>query len=171
MVASFEKGLIHMSQHHSTTLPAVFTYEQQEIRTILRNGEPWWVARDVRKALKHSDVSMALSRLDDDEKGTSIVCTPGGNQSILVVSESGLYHLILTSRKPEAKTFRRWVTGEVLPAIRKTGSYSTQQDSVTTYDLGEIIADPERFSKFIHHMQGVRDTLYPGSRKLITRKM
>ncbi|GCF11789.1 hypothetical protein KDI_53530 [Dictyobacter arantiisoli] len=88
-----------------------------------------------------------------------------------IVNEFGLYSLILTSRKPEAKAFKRWITHEVLPAIRQTGKYSTPQDSTTAHELGDILADPERLSKFIHHLQGIRDTLYPGTRKLITRKL
>lgn len=112
----------------------LFTFEQKEIRTIADGeGEPWFVAKDICAALEHSDVSVAVSRLDDDEKGTRIVCTPGGNQSMLCVNEPGLYALILTSRKAEAVAFKRWVKREVLPSIRKTGSYSMQATVPTDY--------------------------------------
>ncbi len=110
----------------------VFTYQDNEVRHFLKDGEPWWVASDVCKILEHSDVSMAVRRLDEDEKGTNSVCTLGGKQSVLCINEPGLYTLILTSRKPEAKAFKRWVTHEVLPALRKTGSYSLQQESTPT---------------------------------------
>lgn len=114
-----------MEDTKSVTLLDMFKYQDNPVRHIIdEKGDPQWVAADVCKILEHSDVSMAVSRLDEDEKGTSIVCTLGGNQKMLCVNESGLYHLIFTSRKPEAQIFRRWVTHEVLPAIRKTGSYS-----------------------------------------------
>lgn len=94
------------------------------VRRIWRDGDPWWVAIDVCRVLDHGNVTKAILRLDDDEKGLITIQTPGGFQELNVISESGLYSLILTSRKPEAKRFKRWVTHEVLPSIRKTGSYS-----------------------------------------------
>lgn len=106
-----------------------FGSDRQPVRVIFKDDEPWWVAADVCECLEHSDTSMALRRLDDDEKGTSIVCTPGGRQEMLIVNEPGLYHLILTSRTPKAKTFRRWVTHEVLPKLRRTGVYEMPKRS------------------------------------------
>ena len=94
------------------------------MRTVIKDGQPWFVAADICAVLEHTDTSKAVSRLDADEKGTSTVRTLGGEQEVNVISESGLYALILTSRKPHAKAFRRWVTGEVLPSIRRTGSYN-----------------------------------------------
>lgn len=91
------------------------------IRTVVRDGEPWFVAVDVCEALGHSNVSMALDRLDDDERSKFNL---GRQGEANVVNEPGLYTLILGSRKPEAKAFKRWVTHEVLPAIRKTGRYA-----------------------------------------------
>lgn len=82
-----------------------------------------FVAKDVCRVLEHRDTSKAVSRLDDDEKGTNNVRTPYGDQNMLVINESGLYSLILTSRKPEAKRFKKWVTSEVLPSIRRSGRY------------------------------------------------
>lgn len=78
------------------------------VRVIIRNNETWFVAADVCRALELSDVSKSLERLDDDEKGTSSIRTPGGDQKMLVVNEPGLYSLVLGSRKPEAKAFKRW---------------------------------------------------------------
>lgn len=107
-----------------------FEFEgKHTIRTIAIDGEPWFVASDVCTALDHSNTSKAISRLDDDEKGINISYTLGGNQEVLIINESGLYSLILTSRKPEAKKFKKWVTAEVLPSIRKTGRY--QRPSTT----------------------------------------
>ena len=107
----------------------VFAYKEHEVRTTEIDGETWWVAKDVCNILELSDVSMATQPLDDDEKGTSKVCTPGGIQNMTVINESGLYTLLMRSNKEEAKPFRRWVTHEVLPAIRKTGSYSVFKDN------------------------------------------
>lgn len=107
----------------------IFQYEEKAVRTVTIDGEPWWVAKDVCAILSLSDVSMSVSRLDEDEKGTSQICTPGGKQSALIVNESGLYNLIIRSDKPEAKKFKKWVTSEVLPSIRKTGKYDVTQKS------------------------------------------
>lgn len=103
----------------------VFTFNENNkpIRVELVDGEPWFVAKDVCDALGIENNRNATARLDEDEKGASIVRTPSGEQSMTTVNESGLYNLILQSRKPEAKKFRKWVTGEVLPSIRKTGRY------------------------------------------------
>jgi anti-repressor protein len=107
-------------------LQQVFQYGSCSVRTIIKDDEIWFVAKDVCNVLEISDVSKAVSRLDEDEKGTTSILTPGGQQNLLIVNEPGLYSLILTSRKQEAKQFKRWVTHEVLPSIRKTGSYSIQ---------------------------------------------
>lgn len=101
-----------------------FSFEETAVRVIDGNDGPWFVAADVCAVLEHSDTSKAVSRLDDDERGTNIVRTPSGDQRMLIINESGLYSLILTSRKPSAKRFKKWVTSEVLPSIRKTGQYS-----------------------------------------------
>jgi anti-repressor protein len=107
-------------------LQKVFNYGVQSVRTVILDNEIWFVARDVCNVLDLCDVSKAVSRLDDDEKGTTIVPTLGGEQNLLIVNEPGLYSLILTSRKQEAKAFKRWITHDVIPSIRKKGSYSTQ---------------------------------------------
>ena len=101
-----------------------FNFESSNVRvTMGENGEPMFVAADVCQALTIDNHRNVLARLDDDEKGVQSMDTPGGRQELATVNESGLYSLILTSRKPEAKRFKRWVTHEVLPSIRKTGSY------------------------------------------------
>ena len=93
------------------------------------DGEPRFIASQVCEHLLVGNVSDAISRLDDDEKGIGIVDTLGGPQECLVVTEAGLYALVLGSRKPEAKPFKRWVTHEVLPALRKTGRYEVPKAS------------------------------------------
>uniref|UniRef100_UPI0038D1A47B BRO family protein n=1 Tax=Haematospirillum jordaniae TaxID=1549855 RepID=UPI0038D1A47B len=101
-----------------------FSFEGHGVRTIVdESGQPWFVASDVCLALEISNSRDAISRLDDDEKSVGIADTPGGQQEMNIINESGLYSLILTSRKPAAKRFKKWVTSEVLPSIRKTGSY------------------------------------------------
>ena len=106
--------------------PAVrsFEFHNQTLRTVERDGVPWFVLADVCDVLEMGNPSQAASRLDDDEKGIISIDTLGGRQNVSAVNESGLFSLILTSRKPEARQFRRWVTGIVLPAIRRTGGYA-----------------------------------------------
>ncbi len=107
-----------------------FSFQSHQLRIVERDGEPWFVAKDVAAILEHSNHRMMLNMLDEDEKGVSIVYTPGGPQEMAIISESGLYHAIFLSRKPQAKAFRRWVTEEVLPAIRKTGGYQMDPDAI-----------------------------------------
>jgi prophage antirepressor-like protein len=94
------------------------------VRVIDENGRLAWVTADVCRALGIANAADAVKDLDDDEKGIATIYTPGGTQQMLVLYESGLYSMILRSRKPEAKRFKKWVTSEVLPSIRRTGSYS-----------------------------------------------
>lgn len=102
-----------------------------DVRTVIRDGEPWFVAADVCRAL---DVdSTATRRLDDDEKGLHSTQTLGGEQNMTIVNEPGLYSLVLGSRKPEAKAFKRWITHDVIPAIRRHGMYA----------LDEILENPD----------------------------
>lgn len=102
----------------------VFSSEQfGNVRVVERDGEPWFVAADVCKALEIANNRDALTRIDDDEKGVALADTLGGKQEVTIVNEPGLYSLVLGSRKPEAKVFKRWVTHEVIPTIRKTGGY------------------------------------------------
>ena len=101
----------------------VFDFEDNAVRVVDIDGEPWFVAADVARVLEYRNAPDAVRNLDDDERGTHIVRTPSGDQEMNVINESGLYHLVLVSRKPEAKKFRKWVTAEVLPSIRKTGMY------------------------------------------------
>ena len=107
-----------------------------QVRAIMKDGEPWFVAADVCRALEIANNRDALTRLEQDEKGVALTDTPGGAQEVTIVNEPGLYTLVLGSRKPEAKAFKRWVTHEVIPSIRKHGMYATP----TTIE--QMIADP-----------------------------
>ena len=111
------------------------------VRVVEHEGEPWFVAKDVCECLELTDVSKTISLLDDDEKGTNSIRTPGGEQQMLVVSEPGLYSLILRSRKPEAKAFKRWVTHEILPSIRKTGHYGAPETEDEILARALVIAE------------------------------
>lgn len=107
----------------------VFSNDQfGQVRTILKDGEPWFVAADVCMALEIRNSRDAMGRLDDDEKDVGLTDTLGGAQNMTIVNEPGLYTLVLGSRKPEAKVFKRWITHEVIPTIRKTGGYVNNED-------------------------------------------
>ncbi|WP_181312494.1 phage antirepressor KilAC domain-containing protein [Nocardioides campestrisoli] len=109
-----------------TTLD-VFIYTGRTLRTVVVDGEPWFSAADVAAVLELGNMHSSLALLDEDERGLHSVETPGGPQLVSFVNESGLYSLILRSRRPEAREFKRWVTREVLPQIRRTGSYTPTQ--------------------------------------------
>ena len=113
----------------------IFNYQNREVRTVELNGEPWFVLKDVCEVLGIGNSRMVADRLDEDEKGVSQIDTPGGLQNVSIISESGLYNVILRSDKPEAKPFRKWVTSEVLPSIRKSGGYIAGQDQLTPEEL------------------------------------
>ena len=112
-----------------------FDFRGKEVRAIPHGDEWWFVAADVCAAVGVTNHRDALNRLDDDEKGVVLTDTLGGKQEVSAVSESGLYSLVLSSRKAEAKTFKRWVTHEVLPALRKTGRYEVAPQDVSPLDL------------------------------------
>lgn len=103
-----------------------FNFNGVELRGLLINGEPWFIALDVAAVLEYSDGEAITRRLDDDEI-QNLQIVGFGNRGLNIINESGLYSAILVSRKPEAKAFKKWVTSEVLPAIRKTGSYETSK--------------------------------------------
>lgn len=115
-----------------------FDFESHPVRTLLIDDQPWFVASDVASALLYRIAGDMTRNLDDDEKGTQIVRTPGGDQEMLVINESGLYSAILRSRKAEAKRFKKWVTAEVLPAIRKHGRYEDSSNQMATL-VGQTI--------------------------------
>jgi len=101
----------------------LFDFKGSEIRIVMIDGNPWFVAKDVCDVLEHTNSRAALERLKSYEKGTSTIRTLGGNQEITVISESGLYRLVLTSRKPQAELFRDWLAQEVLPSLQKWDAF------------------------------------------------
>ena len=114
----------------------VFSSEKfGNVRIVMVDGEPWFVGKDICDALGLTNSRMSINRLDNDEKGVSSIDTLGGAQQIQVVNESGLYSLIGSSRKTEAREFKRWVNHEVLPSIRKTGTYGIPQNYAEALQL------------------------------------
>ena len=127
----------------------LMTFENEafgKIRTLTIDGEPWFVAADVCRALEIGNPSMTVERLDDDEKGISTIDTLGGKQRMTIINEPGLYSLVLSSRKPEAKAFKRWITHEVIPAIRKYGGYMTKSL------LEQVLENPSLIYEFARRM-------------------
>lgn len=127
----------------------LFTYEDSQHVRVVRDveGDPEFVAADVCRMLEHSNPSAAVAGLDVDERGLRNVETPSGDQQMVTVTEAGLYSLIIRSRKPEAKTIKRWITHEVLPAIRRTGTYSHYPAQPTELpskrQLAQMVIDAE----------------------------
>lgn len=129
-----------------------FQFEgQRGLRSVIRDGEPWFVAADVAKALGYRDAEKAVRGLDDDERGTQIVGTPSGEQDMTIINESGLYSVILRSRVEGAKRFKKWVTSEVLPSIRKHGAYMTADK------IDEVMTDPDNFIRLVEALRDERE--------------
>jgi len=120
-----------------------FDFRGEELRMVMVDDEPWFIAVDACACLGIGDTHVALRRLDPDEKGRCSAPTPGGPQEVRTVSEAGLYKLIARSDKPTAKRFQRWVTHEVLPSIRRTGSYSVASDDDDLDDLDQVNANAQ----------------------------
>ena len=140
----------------------VWNYESSEIRTVQVNGEPWFVLSDVCKVLELSSPHKVAERLDGDEKGRNQIPTLGGVQEMAVVNESGLYAVILRSDKPQAKPFRKWVTSEVLPSIRKHGSYSVQSQFADLSPQLQVLIQMETRQKQIEARQAEQATALAG---------
>jgi prophage antirepressor-like protein len=127
-----------------------FAFGSYQVRVVTdAQGVPWFVAADVCNALDLGNSRMAMERLDDDEKSTELIPTPGGTQSLTTVNEPGLYSLIFGSRKPEARAFKRWVTHEVLPAIRRTGGYGAPSTAPTLPPGVHVIASSPRQANWL----------------------
>lgn len=127
----------------------VFNYMDADVRTMDRDGDLWWVLRDVCAAIGISDHVTVAKRLDEDEVGLAQVTDVyGREQKTYIINEAGLYNVIIRSDKPSAKDFKRWVTHEVIPSIRKTGSYSTQPPQLTPAQLiaaqAQVLVDMEQ---------------------------
>ena len=128
----------------------IFNYNSVEVRTIQKDGEPWFVLKDVCNVLHIGNSRDVVARLDKDEKGVGQIDTLGGKQEMTIINESGLYNVILRSDKPEAKPFRKWVTSEVLPTIRRHGMYATP-DTVE-----KMLADPDTTIKLLETIKQER---------------
>ncbi|KJZ85732.1 MULTISPECIES: phage antirepressor [unclassified Clostridium] len=124
----------------------IFNYEGNTVRTVKKDGNPWWVLKDVCSVLDIGNSRDVMARLDCDEKGVDIIDTPGGKQEVSIINESGLYSVILVSRKPGAKKFKRWVTHEVLPSIRRHGLYATD----------ELLANPDFLIQALQELKAER---------------
>lgn len=113
----------------------IFDYHGQEVRTVEMNGQPWFVLKDIAEVLKLTDTNKISARLEADELTRIKFVSGGQNREMLCVSESGLYNVVLRSDRPEAKPFRRWITHEVIPSIRKTGGYIAGQETLSPEEL------------------------------------
>lgn len=121
------------------------------VRVIEKDGEPWFLAKDICLCLALGNPRTSLALLDEDEKGVHTMDTLGGAQEMSIISEAGLYSLILRSRKPNAKAFRRWVTHEILPSIRKHGAYMTPEK------LEEALMNPDTIIKLAQELKAERE--------------
>ena len=122
------------------------------IRAVEIDGEPWLVGKDVALALGYKNPQEAIrNHVDAEDKGVSEILTPGGTQKLPIINESGLYSLVLSSKLPQAKQFRRWITSEVLPSIRKHGAYVTQEK------LWEVATSPEALLKLCSDLLAERE--------------
>lgn len=141
--------LQELSDANASSAIKLFENPLFKARVVMRCADPWFVAKDACDCLKITNVSQACQTLDDDEKGIYKVYTLGGSQDMMLISESGLYALIMRSNKPEAKVFRKWVTSEVLPSIRKTGGYG-----IRTVD--DMINDPDTAIRLLTQLKILR---------------
>ena len=133
----------------------VFEFEKKEIRFVGTPDDPWWVATDICSVLEIKNTRNAYARLDEEEKDVRKVDTLGGKQDVICVNESGLYSLIFVSRKPQAKRFKKWVTSNVLPNIRKTGSYAIAPQESTPQP--QLLPAPAEIASVIKLVLGVTD--------------
>ena len=140
-----------------------FTFENQGIRVLTIDGEPWWIGKDVSITLGYGDGSSLANavrkHVDEEDKGVTKVMTPGGMQNMTIINESGLYSLILGSKLPEAKRFKRWITTEVIPSIRKHGAY------MTPATLDNIISDPDFGIRLLNELKSERQARIEAERE------
>jgi hypothetical protein len=136
-----------------------YQFEENPVRVVLIAGDPWFVANDLAKALGYGQAAFMTRNLEEDEKGMHIVQTLGGAQEVSVISESGMYAAIFKSRRDEARRFRKWVTSEVLPELRRTGRYEMgggDPPPVQALDL-----DPQRLTAGINVVREARRLFGP----------
>lgn len=138
----------------------LFNFEGQQVRTLSTNYETWFVGKDVAEILGYKKARNAIAQHvdDEDKKEAPIQGTPGGTQSMTIINESGLYSLILSSKMPNAKRFKHWVTSEVLPSIRKTGSYQVPQTpeeqlKLTMQVTNRLVGRVDKVEKDLQHIK------------------
>lgn len=135
----------------------IFNYNGNEVRTVQIDGEPWWVLKDVCGVLDIEQPTRVAERLEEDEVSqTHVIDSLGRKQNTYIINESGLYNVILRSDKPQAKPFRKWVTNEVLPSIRKTGGYQLPQMSK---ELRAIIMQDQKIQEVENRVNRVQEDL------------
>lgn len=132
-------------------LPQIFNYKDKQVRTVIKDGDPWFVAKDVCDILEIGNSRMALDRLDEDEKADVSLNDGSQNRSYGTVNESGLYNLVLGSRKPEARDFKRWITHDVIPSIRKHGGYLTPEK------IEEVLLNPDTIIRLATDLKTERE--------------
>ena len=137
-----------------------------KVRIIEQNGEPWFVGKDVATILGYSETAKAIrTHVDEEDKGVSVLDTPGGKQEVIIINESGLYSLILSSKLPGARQFKRWVTSEVIPSIRKTGKYSARREPSESTQA-RLINAKVRFARELQRMAEI-ETLSPTYKQIL----
>lgn len=142
----YERGMIKMNQ------PQIFNFENQEVRTVVVNDEPYFVGNDAAKILGYSNYKNAVAaHVDEEDKLSTRIKYAGQNRNVTIINESGVYSLIFGSKLPDAKRFKRWVTNEVLPSIRKHGAYATPQT------MEQLISDPNFGIRLLEELQNERD--------------
>lgn len=156
----------------------IFSFNNSNIRVIEKDGSPWWVAKDICDYFGDTNRNRTMQALDDDEKGYTQMTTPGGNQSMAIVNEPGLYSMLfamqpekgrgvsdeyIAERQGKIKAFKRWITHEVIPSIRKTGAYSTTPNSGKRLSIMEKNADARRAKVMLDMMKAFKDRMTPES--------
>lgn len=154
----------------------VFNFNDNEVRTMIINDEPWFVGKDVADVLGYSNTRDALKkRVDDEDKGVANCDTLGGKQDITIINESGVYALVFGSKLDRAKEFKHWVTHDVLPTIRKTGRYETPADPMAALKLMFDAATQtnEKVAVIEHKVNELQDNapLNPGEYNLVNTKV
>ncbi|GAB6725407.1 BRO family protein [Bacillus cereus] len=143
----------------------VFNNEEfGQVRTVVQGEDVWFVAKDVADVLEYRDTHNMVRFLDEDEKDTHQVSTLGGNQTMKVINESGLYSAILKSKKPQAKAFKKWVTSEVLPSIRKHGAYMTDQV------LEQAVTNPDFVIGLLTKLKEEKERLAVAQQQIVQQK-
>ena len=159
------EGAQAVREHQAFTNVNVFNFRESEVRVVVRDNEPWFVVADVCKVLEVQNPTDAIKKLDDDEKARFNLGLRGGDTNC--VNEPGLYSLVLGSRKPEAKAFKRWVTHEVIPSIRKHGGYLTPDK------VEEALLNPDTLIKLATNLKAEREARLKAeeAKRLLTEKV